>query len=161
MRRALILALVLIACAAPARGQSAAEAFAPLIGCWRGAFEGNAELSDERCFEPLGAHVVDTHHVRPTDYSGEATFHDDGAGGIIFAYAASDGGRSNGALRAEGARYVIAPHTHIGGEGTRHRLRGVWTLEAPDRLVMETEREEGGVWRPYMRITYTRVSAGR
>ncbi len=156
--RALLLALVVAACAAPARGQSTQEAFAPLLGCWRGTFADNAEIYDERCFERLGAHVVDTHRVRPTDYSGEATFHDDGAGGIVFAYAASDGGRSNGALRVEGARFVIAPHTHIGGEGTRYHLRGAWTLEAPDRLVMATEREEGGVWRPYMHITYTRVA---
>ncbi len=130
---------------------------APLIGCWRGAFEDNTEVYDERCFERLGAHVVDTHAVRPTTYAGETTYHDNGAGGIIFAYAASDGGRSNGALRLEEGRFIIAPHTHIGGDGTLHRLRGVWTLETSDRLVMESEREEEGAWRPFMRITYTRT----
>lgn len=130
---------------------------APLIGCWRGAFENNAEVYDERCFERLGAHVVDTHAVRPTTYAGETTYHDNGAGGIIFAYAASDGGRSNGALRVQERRFIIAPHTHIGGDGTGYRLRGVWTLETSDRFVIESEREEEGVWRPFMRITYTRT----
>jgi len=154
--RALLVALMLAACAAPARAPTA-EAFAPLIGCWRGVFANVPDVYDERCFERLGAHVADTHAVRPTTYSGETTYHDDDAGGIIFAYAASDGGRSNGVLRAEGARFVIAAHTHIGGDGTLYRLRGVWTLETPDRLVMASEREEGGVWRPYMRITYTRT----
>jgi hypothetical protein len=27
--------------------------FTPLMGCWRGAFENNAEIYDERCFERL------------------------------------------------------------------------------------------------------------
>lgn len=157
--RALVFVLALAACAAPAQGQTTAEAFTPLIGCWRGTFENNADVYDERCFERLGAHVVDTHHVRPTDYSGETTYHDNDAGRTIFAYAASDGGRSNGSISVDGARFVIAPHTHIGGDGTEFRLRGAWTLDTPNRLVMVSEREQNGAWAPFMRITYTRTSA--
>jgi hypothetical protein len=154
----LALALALAACAAPAQEQTAAAALAPLLGCWRGTFENNQDITDERCFQVLGEHVVDTHFVRPTTYSGETTYHFDGAAGVIvFAYAASDGGRSNGSLRVDGDRILLAPHTHVGGAGTEHRLRATWTLEGGERLVMAAEREEGGVWRPFMHVTYTRA----
>jgi hypothetical protein len=156
--RALVLALALAACAAPAREQTAAAAFAPLIGCWRGAFEGQPDIHDERCFQALGDHVVDTHAVRPTTYAGETTYHlDKTSGQIVFAYASNDGGRSNGSVQVEGERYVFAAHTHRGGDGTEQRMRSEWTLETPDRLVMASEHEEGGAWRPFMRITYTRA----
>jgi len=158
VRRALLLALVLAACAAPAREHAAAAAFAPLMGCWRGVFENQPDIRDERCFAPLGEHVVDTHHVRPTPYAGETTYHyDEAAGEIVFAYAASDGGRSNGSVRVEGARFLFSAHTHRSGDGRELRLRSTWTLEAPDRLVMTTEHEENGAWRPFMRITYARA----
>jgi hypothetical protein len=157
--RALALALALAACTAPARVQTAAEAFAPLMGCWRGAFENQPDIEDERCFQPLGDHVVDTHAVRPTAYAGETTYHlDETSGEIVFAYASNDGGRSNGSVRVEGSRYIFAPHTHRGGDGTELRLRSTWTLEAPQRLVMITEQEEGGAWRPFMRISYARAA---
>lgn len=158
MIRTLLLVLALAACAAPVRAQTAAEALSPLTGCWRGSFENQPELVDERCFQTLGEHVVDIHHVRPTGYSGETTYHlDDAHGVIVFAYAASDGGRSNGSLHVQGDTIVIPPHTHFGGGGAEYRLRSTWTLEAPDRLVMATEREEGGAWRPFTRIFYTRA----
>ncbi len=158
--RVLALAIVgvLAGCAAPMREVTTAEALAPLMGCWRGTFENVRDVYDERCFERLGAHIVDVHHVRPTSYSGETTYHDDGAGGIVFAYAASDGGRSNGALRVDGDRYVVEPHTHRGGDGAEYRLRSTWALEGADRLVMSTERQIDGAWQPFMRITYTRSS---
>lgn len=159
MIRALILVFALSACASSAPRQSAADAFAPLLGCWRGAFENQPALHDERCFQTLGEHVVDTHAVRPTSYSGESTYHlDEAAGEIVFAYAGSDGGRSNGAVRVDGARFVFAPHIHRGGDGSAQRLRAAWTMQGADSYVALTEREEGGAWRPFMRITYVRAS---
>jgi hypothetical protein len=156
--RALFLALALAACAAPARDQAAAAAFAPLIDCWRGAFENQPDIEDERCFQAMGDHVVDTHAVRPTTYTGEATYHlDETRHKILFAYASNDGGRSNGSVRVEGDRYIFAPHTHHSGDGAELRLRSTWTLERSDRFVMVSEQEEGGAWRPFMRITYTRA----
>ncbi|MGE0741823.1 MAG: hypothetical protein AB7O98_10815 [Hyphomonadaceae bacterium] len=155
--RALLIALALAACAAPARSPTAAEALAPLIGCWRGTFDGNAEVHDERCFERLGAHVVDTHRVLPTTYAGETTYHDDGAGGIVFAYASNDGGRSNGAVEPQVGRLVFPPHMHRAADGAELRLRATWVLEAPDRFVSMSEVEEGGAWRPFMRIVYERA----
>lgn len=153
------LALILAACAAaPPPAPTAAEALAPLIGCWRGTFEGQPDIIDERCFQTLGEHVVDTHHVRPTAYAGETTYHlDEAHDVIVFAYAANDGGRSNGALSREANTIDIAPHVHIAGGGEQYRLRSTWTLEPPDRLVMATEREEDGAWRPFMRIEYVRA----
>lgn len=159
MIRPFALVLALMACAAPVRAQTAAEAFAPLIGCWRGEFENQPDVEDERCFQTLREHVVDTHAVRPTTYAGETTYHlDETSGAIVFAYASNDGGRSNGSVRAEGARYLFAAHTHRSGDGTELRLRSTWTLEAPDRLVMVSEQEENGAWRPFMRISYARAS---
>jgi hypothetical protein len=156
--RAFAFALALAGCAAPAREQTAAAAFAPLIGCWRGEFENQPNIHDERCFQTLGGHVVDTHAVRPTTYAGETTYHlDDATCVLVFAYASSDGGRSNGSVRIEGERYVFPAHTHRGADGAEQILRSTWTLQAPDHFVMVSEREESGSWRPFMRISYTRA----
>jgi hypothetical protein len=161
LMRALVLALALVACAAPAREQSAAEALQPLLGCWRGAFENAPHIYDERCFETLsGEHVVDIHRVRPTDYSGETTYHyDPAARRIVFAYSASNGGRSNGEVRVEEGAFVFPAHTHRGPDGAEQRLRSAWRFEGDERFVVTTEREQGGAWRPFMRITYVRVPA--
>jgi hypothetical protein len=156
------LALALAACAAqPARDQSAAEALAPLLGCWRGEFADAPDIHDERCFEALaGEHVVDIHHVRPTDYSGETTYHfDEAARRIVFAYSASDGGRSNGEVRVEQGALAFPAHAYRGADGTQLRLRSVWRFEGADRFVVTTEREEEGAWRPFMRIAYVRTPA--
>ncbi len=77
----------------------------------------------------------------------------------MFAYAASDGGRSNGSVHAVGDTLVFPAHTYIGPDGSEQRLRSTWRLEGADRFVAVTEREEGGVWRPFMRIAYARVAA--
>lgn len=159
-RRAFAALLALAACATPARPPDLAS-LAPLLGCWRGEFEGAAEVYDERCFEPLGAHFVDTHYVRPTPYSGETTYHyDEAAREIVFAYAASDGGRSNGSVRAQGGALIFPPHTYIAPDGAPQRLRSTWRFDGADRFVTVSEREEGGVWRTLMRITYTRAPSG-
>ncbi len=156
--RAMLLALTLVACATPAQPPRASDAMAPLMGCWRGAFEGQAAIHDERCFEALGdGHVVDTHAVQPTEYAGESTYHyDEAAHQFVFAYAANDGGRINGTMLVEGSAFVFPPHTYIGADGAQQHLRARWTLENQDRFVATSEREEGGVWRPFMHITYER-----
>jgi hypothetical protein len=158
MIRSLLLALVIAGCAAPARQQTAADAFAPLMGCWRGTFDGQPNIHDERCFETLGEHVVDTHHVRPTTYAGETTYHlDDAQREIVFAYASNDGGRSNGSMHTEGERLIFPAHAHRSSDGAELRLRSTWTIESPDRFVTVSEQKEAGAWRPFMRITYTRA----
>jgi hypothetical protein len=37
------------------------------------------------------------------------------------------------------------------------RLRSTWRLEGADSFVAESEREENGAWRPFMRIRYLRA----
>jgi hypothetical protein len=106
-----------------------------------------------------GRHVVDTHAVRPTDYSGETTYHlDESDGRIVFAYASSEGGRSNGALAPAADGFHFAAHEFRAADGTRMRLRSTWRFETADRFVVESEREEAGTWRPFMRITYLRAA---
>lgn len=159
--KALALAGMLAACAGPMAAQppSAAELLAPLLGCWRGAFAGNAAISDERCFERLGAHVVDIHAVRPTFYGGETTYHaDDATGAIVWAYAANDGGRSNGGIARTARGYAIAPFTHFGANGERYRLRANWVLEGADAFVVETEREIDGRWTRFSQIRFSRAA---
>jgi hypothetical protein len=160
LMRALLIALAMAACAAPApRAREAGEVMAPLIGCWRGAFDGNPDIVDERCFSVLdGRHVVDQHAVRPTDYSGETTYHlDESSGRIVFAYAASDGGRSNGELAPIDHGFAFPAHTFRAADGAELRLRSTWRLDGADSFVVESEREENGAWRPFMRIRYRRA----
>jgi len=135
--RAVALSLLLAACATGARAQDAMAPFAPLMGCWRGAFDGNAAIHDERCFEPMleGRYVRDTHFVRPTTY----------------------GGISAGGVRVEEGALVFDAHTYTGADGATQRLRSRWTIEGRDRLVVVSEREIEGAWRPWGRITYTRA----
>jgi len=134
--------------------------FAPLIGCWRGAFEGNADLHDERCFAPMleGRYVRDTHFVRPTSYGGETIYFVDAQrAGLAFTYYASDGSMSSGAVRAEEGALVFDAHTYVGADGATQRLRSRWTIESAERFVVVSEREVDGVWQPWGRITYTRT----
>ncbi len=155
--RAVVLALALASCAAPAPVDPMAP-LQPLLGCWRGTFEGQPNIYDERCFERLGAHVADVHTVQPTTYSGETTYHwDDAQHEIVWAYAASDGGRSNGVLTPEAGRLVFPPHTYRGPDGAELRLRSVWTIEG-ERFSTVSERFENGAWVALMRIDYERAS---
>lgn len=161
LRRGAI-ALALAACAGPpAQDVSAAQVMAPLLGCWRGEFAGQAGIHDERCFETLsGEHVVDVHYVRPTEYSGETTYHyDEAAGVIVFAYSASDGGRSNGSVRVAEHALAFPPHVYRAPDGSEQRLRSTWSFDGEDRFVAESERFADGAWRPFMRIEYARTSA--
>ncbi len=104
--RAVLLALLLSACAgarsastpldaSPVALQQALSPLSPLLGCWRGSFDSNVEIHDERCFEPMlgGRYVRDTHIVLATPYRGETIyFWDTRSGALSFAYYASDGG---------------------------------------------------------------------
>lgn len=158
--RALLFSLALLnACAAPAPLDPMAP-LRPLMGCWRGTFEDQPNIHDERCFEPLGEHLVDRHYVRPTQYWGETTYHyDDAQREIIWAYAASDGGRSNGAVTARGAALVFPEHAFQTASGGELRLRSTWTFEGPDRFTAVSERFDNGAWVAFMRITYQRAPA--
>ena len=156
--RALALALLLAACAASdARMPEAAEVMAPLVGCWRGTFDNDPNIVDERCFTVLdGRHVVDTHTVQPTEYSGETTYHlDEASGRIVFAYASSAGGRSNGEVAPVEDGFAFPAHAFRGADGAE---RSAWRFESADSFLMETEQEEAGTWRPFMRIHYLRAT---
>jgi len=158
--RAMALSLLLAACATGAQTQDAMAPFAPLMGCWRGAFDGNAAIHDERCFEPMleGRYVRDTHFVRPTTYGGETIYFVDATrGALAFTYYASDGGMSSGGVRVEEGALVFDAHTYTGADGATQRLRSRWTIEGRDRLVVVSEREIEAAWRPWGRITYTRA----
>ena len=157
--RALVFAVLLSACAMSARADDAMAPFAPLLGCWRGAFEGNDAIHDERCFEPMlgGRYVRDTHEVKPTDYRGETIyFLDVQRNALAFTYYASDGGMSSGLGHAQEGALVFEAHTYVGADGGTQRMRSRWTLEGADRFVATTEVERDGAWRPWGRITYTR-----
>jgi len=161
LMRMILAAVTLAACATPARAHGM-DVFAPFIGCWRGEFEGQSDVHDERCFERNGAYVRDVHHVRPTDYSGESIYYADAeAGGLAYAYFASDGGRSQGAVSPNGTAVTFEPHWYVSPSGERQLLRANWRLIDANHYEVLTEREEGGAWRPLMRIVYAREEAGQ
>lgn len=158
--RALASSLFLAACATSAQAEDPMSPFAPLMGCWRGAFDSYADIHDERCFTPMlgGRYVRDTHSVQPTTYGGETIYFVDAqAGAMAFTYYASDGGISRGAVRAEQGALVFDAHTYVGADGAAQRMRSRWTVEGPDRFVVTTEVEREGAWRQWGRIVYTRA----
>ena len=160
MIRALALSLLFTVCATGARAEEPATTLAPLIGCWRGVFDGNSGIHDERCFEPMlaGRHVRDTHFVRPTAYGGETIYSSDNTSdALVFSYYASDGGFARGVFRADGQALVFDAHTYVGPDGRFQYLRSRWTIEGADRFVVTSEVERDGAWRPWGRITYTRA----
>lgn len=133
---------------------------APLLGCWRGEFEGAADVHDERCFTPMlgGTYVRDVHSVRPTDYSGETIYaYDPIAAALTYSYFASDGGGIRSAVAQHGNTFVFAPADYVGADGARQRLRSTWRIDGPDRFVATTEREIDGAWQVFMRIAYRRT----
>lgn len=152
--------LALAACATGARAEDAMAPFAPLMGCWRGAFESQPDIYDERCFTPMlgGRFVRDVHYVRPTAYAGETIYVADAqAGGFGFTYYAGNGGVARGAGRAIEGGGAFDPHSFVGADGGVQRLRSTWLFEGPDRFVAVSEREQDGEWRPWGRIVYTRA----
>lgn len=158
--RAPLLALLVAACATSARAEDAMAPFAPLIGCWRGAFEGNDAIHDERCFEPMfgGRYVRDRHFVRPSDYAGESIYSvNAGRGTSAFTYYASDGGMSSGRWHAEEGALVFDAHTYVGADGETLQMRSRWVFDGADRYVATTEVERDGAWQPWGRIAYTRT----
>lgn len=157
--RALFLSLLLAACATSARADDAMAPFAPWIGCWHGAFEGNENIHDERCFEPMlgGRYVRDTHEVKPTSYGGETIyFVDVERSALAFTYYASDGGMSTGLWHAEEGALVFDAHTYVGADGSTLRMRARWVTDGADRYVATTEVERDGSWQPWGRISYVR-----
>jgi hypothetical protein len=159
--RAVLLSLLLAACATTsARADDAMAPFAPLLGCWSGAFEGNANIHDERCFETMlgGRYVRDTHAVRPTDYAGETIyFVQPQSGAVAFRYFASDGGGSSGMMRVEAGALVFDAHEYVGADGQSLRMRSRWTIEDAAHFVIQSEVERDGAWQPWGRIAYTRT----
>lgn len=159
MMRALLLALALGVCATNAYAEDPGRTFAPLIGCWRGTFEGNTEMRDTRCFDRVfdGRYVRDTHRVRPGSYGGETMYaFDVQQQAITFTYYASDGGMSTGRARVERGAFVFDEHTYVGADGQTMRMRARWAMEGVERFVATTEVERDGVWQQWGRIAYQR-----
>ncbi|GAM99590.1 hypothetical protein U91I_03244 [alpha proteobacterium U9-1i] len=159
--RALLAALALAGCASVARADEPLAAMAFFEGCWVGAFEGAGELRDARCFSPMqgGKQWRDTHEVVGTGYGGETIYAwDADAGRIDIAYYANDGGLMRGAATSNAAGFDVSDARYVGADGSVQRLRSryVRTTQGFETI---TEREEGGVWRPFMRIAYTRRAA--
>lgn len=160
--RALLLALALAACATPAQAQE--DRLAPLAflhGCWTGVFDGPGNARDDRCFEPAldGRVLRDRHTVVGVGYGGETLYAWNAeTQRIEVSYFANDGGLMTGRVAEEGGVLSVLDARYVSPRGDVQSLRSRWVRTASG-FVTETEREEGGVWRPLMRITYVRVSA--
>ena len=163
--RALVIAGVL--CAALAGSAQAGDG--PLAqmnffqGCWRGQFSDAANVTDDRCFEPMqgGQYVRDTHavHGGAGAYSGETIYYLDAqAHRLAFTYYASDGGMSRGFAESDSkGGLVFAPGTYVGADGSTLTMRATWVADGRDRYIATAEVQENGQWRPHLRILYTRA----
>jgi hypothetical protein len=163
MIRTLLAAFVLCSATTAARAQPGPLApLAFLEGCWIGTFDEPGAPRDERCFTFAngGRHLRDVHTVVDAGYSGETIYAWDAAARqIVVAYFANDGGLMHGVVSMSGETLSIPDARYVSPNGEVQHLRSRWVRQA-EGFVTETEREEGGVWRPLMRITYARAHIG-
>lgn len=165
MRKMMLAAVVALGLA----GVPAAAADDPLgpmafvVGsCWKGAFTPDGKVTDTHCFEAVygGRFIRDRHIVEGARgaYSGETLYRWDAAARTIrYAYAASDGGHSEGTARAVegGLRFE---DRYLGADGKALVMRASWMREGADAYVATTEAEEGGVWKPKFTVRFQRVA---
>ncbi|HEY1604743.1 MAG TPA: hypothetical protein VGF77_04025 [Allosphingosinicella sp.] len=160
-----------LALAAPSLLAAApAETLAPplrplafLVGaCWRGAFP-DGRTADVHCFTAGdgGAFVRDRHVVsggaRP--YSGESLYRWDAAGKqIMFAYYASDGGYSSGRVAPAETGLDFPDEAYVDTDGSHLAMRGRWTREGADALLVVDEMRAGNGWREMRRMKLVRVA---
>jgi uncharacterized protein YndB with AHSA1/START domain len=136
-----------------------------LVGsCWKGEFPGSNGTTDTHCFEAVygGRLVRDRHVVEGAGpaYRGESLYRwDAAAGSIRYAYDASDGGHSEGTLRAvEGG--LAFDDRYLGSDGKPLVLRGTWMREGADGYTATTEVQEAGGWRAMWKVPFRRVVDG-
>ena len=162
--RALVWALVasaaLVGSAAAGDGPAAQLNF--LQGCWRGAFQSEAGVTDNRCFQPMlgGQYMRDTHvvHNGAGPYSGETIYYLDAqTHQLSFTYFASDGGVMRGTGNVNEQGIVFPPSQYIGSDGQALTLRSNWRRDGPDRFVAVTEMQDHDRWRPLHTIVYVRA----
>jgi hypothetical protein len=131
-------------------------------GCWRGAFSGEAGVTDVRCFQPMlgGEYFRDTHvvHNGAQPYSGETIYYlDVRAHRLAFTYFASDGGVMHGFASVDENGVTFPPGQFVDPSGETLTLRSSWRKEGADRYVAVAEIEAHGQWRPHTTIVYTRA----
>lgn len=163
--RAILLACVLaLAGVLPARAEDNPLApFAFLHGCWRGAFQGQAGVTDEHCFAPMldGRFLRDAHVVRgaPEAYSGESIYaFDPETRRVVFSYYASDGGMSRGVAEVAADGFRFPADRYVGADGRVLNLREHWIRRGADAYDAITEVESNGEWREMMRVSFQRVT---
>lgn len=158
--RGLLTALALALVATPAMAQERLAPLAFLDGCWVGVFDGPQAQRDERCFTTIlnGNAVRDTHTVVGAGDSGDTTYYWNGeTRRIEVSYVSNDGGLMTGRVAEEEGVLWVRDARYIGADGQVLNLRSRWLRESGDAFVVETEREENGVWSPFMRISYRRA----
>src|SRR5689334_20816807 len=126
---ALLASFALTASAAAGDGPLAQLNF--FQGCWRGTFQGEAGVTDIRCFQPMlgGQYVRDTHvvHAGAGPYSGETIYYLDAQTHQLgFTYYASDGGIMRGTGNVDEHGIVFPPSQYIGSAGQALTLRSRW-----------------------------------
>ena len=159
--RALLLAVLLSACATSARVEDPLAPLAFMQGCWIGSFDSPDGLQDERCYQRRDGQVRDRHTVLGTGYGGETTYvWNAQTQRIEVTYVATDGSRMTGVVRVEeDGQLWLRDGRHVGPDGAVQMLRSRWIPNPGGGFTVDTQREEGGVWRQFMRITYVRASA--
>ncbi len=157
--RALLAAIALAACATPALAEDHLAPLAFLNGCWIGTFDGPQRAQDERCFTTIldGHAVRDEHTVIGAGYGGETTYvWNAQTERIEVSYISNDGGLMFGRIEqdADGVLW-LRDGRYVGADGAVLTLRSHWERQGEGFAVV-TEREEGGRWQPFMRISYVR-----
>jgi hypothetical protein len=157
--RAMVLALAVAACATSVRAEPLQDALRRFDGCWTGAFAGDGNLRDDRCFTRLNSGVQwqDVHTVAGTGYGGVTIYAWDAElRRIDVTYYASDGALMRGYAIAAADGLSIPDARYVGADGAVQHLRSRWRVLDEDHFEVISEREQGGVWSELMRITYAR-----
>jgi len=157
--REMLLAVLLSACATSARDEDPLAPLAFMEGCWIGSFDSPDGLQDERCYERRDDQIRDRHTVLGTGYGGETTYAWNAQRQRIEAtYLASDGSRMTGVVRVEdNGQLWLRDGRHVSPDGSVQVLRSRWISTPDGGFTVETQRQENGEWRQFMRIIYVRA----
>lgn len=165
--RRLFAAIAIVGASGVAEAQTTPDHYKPfefLVGyCWSGAFP-DGKATDTHCYEwKFGREFIyDRHTVKSAgpDYKGETTYYLDGAtNSVKYRYWNSDGGHSDGTIKAEANVLRIVEDTYRGKDGKVQELQGEIERLSDTQYRARIRAWDGKVWKDASSVDFVRVDA--